>query len=117
MKYRISPPEKFVIRILIAAVLWLSMGSLVNFHMNRIYGKELISPTLYCNRQKDKVLKEAKSTTGVSHHFAPLPAVIPETLVMAFSWLPTTTKHQTGVGVVASDSGFCLHGLRAPPVS
>lgn len=54
MNYRISFPEKGILRILIAAIVWMTLGGLVNFHMNRIFGEQLIPQALYCKREKAK---------------------------------------------------------------
>ncbi|HAQ65608.1 MAG TPA: hypothetical protein DCR43_07140 [Bacteroidales bacterium] len=118
MKYRISPPKKFVIRLLIATVLWFSMGSLVNFHMNRIFGVELISPTLYCQRQKDKTLKAFKDITGESHGFSLQLAEMPSTFSHLCYPVYFGLLRQSDV-VTAHPLTSChkWHGLRAPPVS
>lgn len=55
--------RKLMTMVVAAAILWLFVGSLVNFHQHRIFGKQLIEETTPFVKPKDKqtILVQVKS--------------------------------------------------------
>jgi len=103
---------------LIVAMMWLTIGSLVNFHMNLIFGKQLISQTLYCQRQKDKSLKELKNFGGVSRDIVPQPAGLPQPeMIVRVRQTPSPARYSDQAPQHIQTAGRQQHGLRAPPVA
>jgi hypothetical protein len=104
-----------------SAVLFICIGSLVNFHQHKIWGKALLPQLLYTNRDKEKSLDLLKSfrpnfSTEKDNHQVVDFAIIqdqPSFLIALLSQDPVTDN----LSAIPSRQLLPSLPLRAPPVA
>jgi hypothetical protein len=105
-----------------AAVLWIYIGSLVNFHQHKIWGRPLLPQLLYAKRDKEqsldfsKLLKSGIPTDiSFDNHllfFGRSASEVPE----CDYFISSTTGFTTAETILVRRFIFS-DGLRAPPLS
>jgi hypothetical protein len=104
------------------AILWICVGTLVNFHQHKIWGKPLLPELLYAKRDKEKYIDLAKLIKP------DIPKKINPWSPGFFSGLSDSYSNEifgSSSEIVSyyddeellSDRFFLSTGLRAPPVS
>lgn len=101
-------------------VVWIYMGNLVNFHQNRIWGKQLIPLACYSTRAKEKEgLLVDKSDTdsritlpGLHYDFT---ISVQQSLNLVLPYLIISKYNQSDTPLIHSD--FTSFSLRGPPAA
>jgi hypothetical protein len=104
-----------------AAILWIYIGSLVNFHQHKIWGRPLLPQLLYAKRDKEQSIDYNKLikpdfpkdiNPGGFDYFAGITAAPPSGPLdpASFSCITTAT-------IIPLERFASSNGLRAPPLS
>lgn len=109
---------KRAVLLVVFAMLWLSFGSLVNFHQHRLYGKILLSELVACTPQKksvssseyQKALKAYDSGFSQDHTGTDLQNTLVNTMFRCLILEAWSVIH------IYTAESMQATGLRAPPV-
>ena len=112
----------FVLSLWAIAILWICIGTLVNFHQHKIWGKPLLPELLYAKRDKEKYIDLAKiikpdlpkeiNPWSFSFFFALPDSYLNVTFGSSSKLLSFREDDE-----FLPDRFFLSAGLRAPPVS
>jgi hypothetical protein len=105
-----------------AAILWIYIGSLVNFHQHKIWGRALLPQLIYAKRDKDQSIDYHKLikpdlpkniNPGNFDYFNAIP------VSASFEYLPSSSSCylNSTSEIVFIQRVVSTNGLRAPPVS
>jgi len=105
-----------------AAILWISIGSLVNFHQHKIWGRALLPQLIYAKRDKDQSIDYNKLikpdlprdiNPGSFDYFSATPASSStEYFTSSSSYYFSSTPE-----FILIKRDISSNGLRAPPLS
>jgi hypothetical protein len=105
-----------------AAILWIYIGSLVNFHQHKIWGRPLLPQLLYAKRDKDQTIDFNKLikpdlpkdiNPGNFDYFNGIPVSLSsEYLNLSFSY-----SFISPAEIVLTERFVSSNGLRAPPLA
>jgi hypothetical protein len=104
-----------------AAILWIYIGSLVNFHQHKIWGKALLPELIYAKRDKDQSIDYTKLikpdlprdiNPGSFDSFSTIPGSFIEYFTSSSSYHFISTAE-----IILIKRAVSSNGLRAPPLS
>jgi len=110
--------RKFILLGWALAVVWIYIGTLVNFHQHRIWGKQLIPVAAYSTRAKEKDgLFSAKSDTdsGISLSGVDLDFSTPQQMISDFYFPGFRTIYIFLPALPVLQQDFEALSLRGPP--
>lgn len=94
-------------------VMSFSLGSLINFHLNRIYGNPLATDLIFAKKDE----KSGNSVKQVSVNFSMDGIIPPVELVPEESVLIISKDHSRTYYFLITSAGNSGLGLRAPPLA
>jgi hypothetical protein len=105
-----------------AAILWIYIGSLVNFHQHKIWGRPLLPQLLYAKRDKEQSLDFNKFIkSSVPDNINPDHPVCFNgiSIYTADEYLnfASASYIEISANIIFKEQFIFSHGLRAPPLS
>ena len=106
----------------VAAILWIYIGSLVNFHQHKIWGRPLLPQLIYAKRDKDQSIDYNKLikpdlpnniNPGNFNYFS----LIPASLSTEYFISPSSCPFNSTAEIILIKRVVSSNGLRAPPLS
>ena len=103
------------------AILWICIGSLVNFHQHKIWGTPLLPELLYAKRDKEQSVDITKLITqDIPKHHNPFTLDFFNSIPGSFSfeiYCFKSSKYIITANSFLTKQFFLSNGLRAPPLS
>jgi hypothetical protein len=105
-----------------ATILWIYIGSLVNFHQHKIWGRPLLPQLLYAKRDKEQSIDYNKLIKpDIPKEFNPVDfsffTGIPVSISHEFCISSSFVRFNPTAGIFLTKRFILFNGLRAPPLS